>query len=348
MYLDPEIFALDSGASTDAGGRQLLGDARGAGARDRPGRRLRRSCWAGCCSGRPPAPAARHRSASACAAAADRGKAASDASDDRRRMDPARRHALRPAVRRLERVRPRLDMPSWRRPAVSLRSGEFVVVTVGAAFGGLLVGYAVFGSRGSRVGVGGVSGLAPTAVLKVASWAPRGEAPRTAPRRARRSSASSLRAGHSFLQALDTVAEGDRPARRRPSSTGSWRRCVSAAARRTRWGRSPNAWGARDFKWAVLAVNIQREVGGNLAEILDNVADTLRERATMRRPGPRAHLRGPPLGVGAGVDAVRDRALHVRGEQGVHHAAGHRRTWAGSCCGVPGLLTPASSGCGRS
>ena len=30
-------------------------------------------------------------------------------------------------------------------------------------------------------------------------------------------------------------------------------------------------------------MNIQREVGGNLAEILDNVADTLRERATMRR-----------------------------------------------------------------
>ena len=41
--------------------------------------------------------------------------------------------------------------------------------------------------------------------------------------------------------------------------------------------------GSEDFKWAVLAVNIQREVGGNLAEILDNVADTLRERATMRR-----------------------------------------------------------------
>ena len=41
--------------------------------------------------------------------------------------------------------------------------------------------------------------------------------------------------------------------------------------------------GSADFKWAVLAVNIQREVGGNLAEILDNVADTLRERATMRR-----------------------------------------------------------------
>ena len=41
--------------------------------------------------------------------------------------------------------------------------------------------------------------------------------------------------------------------------------------------------GSSDFKWAVLAVNIQREVGGNLAEILDNVADTLRERAMIRR-----------------------------------------------------------------
>jgi tight adherence protein B len=41
--------------------------------------------------------------------------------------------------------------------------------------------------------------------------------------------------------------------------------------------------GSTDFQWAVLAVNIQREVGGNLAEILDNVADTLRERAMIRR-----------------------------------------------------------------
>ena len=41
--------------------------------------------------------------------------------------------------------------------------------------------------------------------------------------------------------------------------------------------------GSDDFQWAVLAVNIQREVGGNLAEILDTVADTVRERATLRR-----------------------------------------------------------------
>ena len=33
-----------------------------------------------------------------------------------------------------------------------------------------------------------------------------------------------------------------------------------------------------DFRWAVMAIRIQREVGGNLAELLTKVADTLRER----------------------------------------------------------------------
>jgi len=32
-----------------------------------------------------------------------------------------------------------------------------------------------------------------------------------------------------------------------------------------------------------MAVNIQREVGGNLAEILDTVSDTVRERQALRR-----------------------------------------------------------------
>ena len=40
---------------------------------------------------------------------------------------------------------------------------------------------------------------------------------------------------------------------------------------------------SEDLDLVVTAVNIQREVGGNLAEILDTVADTLRERAMLRR-----------------------------------------------------------------
>ena len=94
--------------------------------------------------------------------------------------------------------------------------------------------------------------------------------------------ASSLRAGHSFFQALDMVSkEIGEPA------GPEFQRVVAEV----RLGRpvddALNAMaervGSDDFQWAVLAVNIQREVGGNLAEILDTVADTVRERATLRR-----------------------------------------------------------------
>ena len=94
--------------------------------------------------------------------------------------------------------------------------------------------------------------------------------------------ASSLRAGHSFLQALDQVAgEIKDPA------AGEFHRVVSEI----RLGRSiddamvemADRVGSEDMRWAVMAVNIQRQVGGNLAEVLDIVANTVRERAYVQR-----------------------------------------------------------------
>jgi tight adherence protein B len=38
---------------------------------------------------------------------------------------------------------------------------------------------------------------------------------------------------------------------------------------------------SRDFEWSVLAIRIQREVGGNLAELLQTVAETMVERGRM-------------------------------------------------------------------
>lgn len=94
--------------------------------------------------------------------------------------------------------------------------------------------------------------------------------------------ASSLRAGHSFLQALDSVAqEAGEPA------AGEFSRAVAEV----RLGRSleeslqdlADRVDSDDFRWAILAVTIQREVGGNLAEVLDTVASTIRERDVVRR-----------------------------------------------------------------
>jgi len=37
--------------------------------------------------------------------------------------------------------------------------------------------------------------------------------------------------------------------------------------------------GSSHFAWVVMAINVQREVGGNLSEIMEIIADTIRERA---------------------------------------------------------------------
>ena len=41
--------------------------------------------------------------------------------------------------------------------------------------------------------------------------------------------------------------------------------------------------GSPDFDWVVMAIGIQREVGGNLAELLSTVAETMIARERLRR-----------------------------------------------------------------
>jgi tight adherence protein B len=94
--------------------------------------------------------------------------------------------------------------------------------------------------------------------------------------------ASSLRAGHSFLQALDSVAkEVDEPAATEFARTLAEIQlgrnvddAMDALAQRV---------GSQDLEWAVTAINIQRKVGGNLAEVLETVANTIRQREAVRR-----------------------------------------------------------------
>jgi tight adherence protein B len=93
---------------------------------------------------------------------------------------------------------------------------------------------------------------------------------------------TSLRAGYSLLQAVEAVAtEASDPTARE----------FGRAMSETRLGRSPvdaltdvaNRMGSVDFEWAVLAISIQREVGGNLAEVLQTAANTMLQRNRLRR-----------------------------------------------------------------
>lgn len=94
--------------------------------------------------------------------------------------------------------------------------------------------------------------------------------------------AGSLRAGQSLLQAIEYVAQ-ESPA---PTSD-EFRRVVFE----TRIGRdmteSMQAVALRmasiDFGWVADAVDINRELGGDLTEVLDNVSDTIRDRRVIDR-----------------------------------------------------------------
>ena len=66
-----------------------------------------------------------------------------------------------------------------------------------------------------------------------------------------------------------------------------------------------------DLMWAVMAIRIQREVGGNLAELLDTVADTMTQRERLRLEIKALTAEGRFSGwiLGHLPDRVRGRAL---------------------------------------
>ena len=94
--------------------------------------------------------------------------------------------------------------------------------------------------------------------------------------------AASLKAGHSFKQGLQAVVdEGQPPAslefNRVLTETGLGRPIDDALA------DMADRVGSRNFEFAITAVNIQRQVGGSLANLFDMVADTVRQRQQFAR-----------------------------------------------------------------
>ena len=136
--------------------------------------------------------------------------------------------------------------------------------------------------------------------------------------------ASSLRAGHSLLRAVDSVShEAASP------TAEEFARIVNE----TRVGRDLNdsldevaeRMGSDDFTWVAQAIAIHREVGGNLAEVLDAVGHTIRERNAIRRQVKALSAEGKLSAIVLMCPAVRDRRLHLddqpRLPRHVHHRA---------------------------
>lgn len=90
-----------------------------------------------------------------------------------------------------------------------------------------------------------------------------------------------LRAGHSILRAIDAAAaESQSPTSeemRRVITETSLGRDLLASLTDTS-ERMQN----EDFVWIAQAIQINREVGGNLAEVLDQVNETIRERSEIK------------------------------------------------------------------
>ena len=93
---------------------------------------------------------------------------------------------------------------------------------------------------------------------------------------------SSLRGGYGLPQALDALSnQCDEPAR------AEFQRIQFEI----RIGRDPSdalaatatRMASKDFDWVVSAIQINREIGGELSAVLENVADTIRERQKMNR-----------------------------------------------------------------
>jgi tight adherence protein B len=163
---------------------------------------------------------------------------------------------------------------------IRLSPGEAVILSASAAITGLAVGLVLFGAIGGLV-LGALSLFVPRLVLtqilqrRRAAFGDQLEG-------TLQLLASTLRAGYGLVQSVSTVAEES------PSPTEEeFRRVVVE----TRLGRdlveSLSAVAERmestDFRWVTQAVDIQRSVGGDLAEVLDTVAATIRERNQIRR-----------------------------------------------------------------
>jgi tight adherence protein B len=177
-----------------------------------------------------------------------------------------------------ERLLERADLP--------FRIGEWAVLRLVAIVVGMAGGIVLLHGATIATGIGGLLGalvgaIGPALFLKFAA-SHRAKKFETQLPDVLTLIASSLATGFSLLQALDAVA--------RDAAEPSAKE-FSRALAETRIGTDLNEaldhvadrMNSVNLRWTGMAINIQRQVGGNLAETLRNTAATLRDRESLRR-----------------------------------------------------------------
>jgi|GEM_PF-797217 len=166
------------------------------------------------------------------------------------------------------------------RAGLDLRPGEVIVLVAS----GMMAGLAVGALLGSWL-LGGLLALIVPIVARV--WISiLGDRRRNAFREqlpdVLQLLAGSLRAGYGLPQAVDAVSRDAED----PAAAELRRVVVEARLGRdlvdALWSAADRV-GDEDFRWVVQAIAINREVGGDLAAILDTITATVRDRAQIRR-----------------------------------------------------------------
>ena len=162
---------------------------------------------------------------------------------------------------------------------IPLRVGEAFAIQVALILGALILGF-IIGGPFLALALAVPVAIIPIAIIKF-----------RVNRRAKKLEAqlpdtlnllaSTLKAGYSFVQGIDAVGnEAEEPL------AGEFRRTVNEARLGKDLDHALDDLAERvdsiDLLWAIVAIKIQREVGGNLAELLTTVADTMTSRARLR------------------------------------------------------------------
>lgn len=157
-----------------------------------------------------------------------------------------------------------------------LRPLEYLLLQVGLAVAGLIIGSQLIGFLHSALILGVLGFMAPAVVVRVRQHRRRSKFARQLAN-ALLLLANSLRSGYSFIKGLELVAaEMDDPMAKE----------LKLALREIQLGVTVDQallnLAARvantDMEIVICAYRIQREVGGNLTELMEKVAETIRER----------------------------------------------------------------------